>query len=202
MDERKRRARQVRYAAFGSATVAALIAGWFVHPATDAIYGDSWIYAAGGGFVLTLFAVGLAAEGDFPRLTERLGCIRLITLIASLPPLALLIAAAALAPAHASQDRLVDVFRTYTHRFPPGLLHDVWIETRHDDVGIVCAEKGARRPFGHQGGEVQPAFCLDIDASAPAGRKVLGGYNLQDADDSIGHRSKCFGHPILSCDGG
>ena len=96
---------------------------------------------------------------------------------------------------HRYQRRADQVFTRYTHRFPPGVLHDRFIQERVGGYVTECAHQG--------GGDLY--FCLEMTVGhrAVRGHEVEGGFRWRAKDqDPDNHTSfidnafDCFGETI------
>jgi hypothetical protein len=82
-----------------------------------------------------------------------------------------------------------DVFATYTHRFPAGRLHDVYILDQVHGYVTVCAAEGS---------QVGRGFCTEINFGQRTGRQVEGGFHYKNFDmtnpfDCFGDTTLCYG---------
>jgi hypothetical protein len=87
------------------------------------------------------------------------------------------------------QQQARGVFAAYTHRFPPGLLHEVHVRDQVGQYVTVCAAKGRSQIDG---------FCAEINLSLPEDHQVEGGFRYRSED--LTDPFDCFGDTIACLD--
>ena len=173
-DRLRRRKRAVSVAVGASFALTVVVLATLWHPITDShIHDEPWLSAIGLS-LFGLFGVGALTSLWVPdgRQWRSAGAhiLPLAGSVLAVPSVAVAVWFFYYKDVHVVQDRAVDVFERYTHRFPN--LGDPVITDRSDTRADLCAELRPDQEYSH-------SFCLELDTDRPRGQEVIGGFKTE-----------------------